>query len=116
MIGDVGSSNAASQLAQRVESNIVSCQGGALVSLPTSVHGVMAETYQYTLSRFNGSVRNATVTVAEGHYIVSLQWSNSNTCSTYGGGSCPPPPTAQPQMPSPSAMAQLVDAALTEIR
>jgi hypothetical protein len=116
LIGDVGSSNTASQLAQQVESNIVSCEGAEQVSLPTSVPGVTAETRQFTLSRFNGWDRNATVTVAKGPYIVSLQWSNSNTCSTYSSGaSCPPAPTTPPPMPSAPDMAELVNAALAKI-
>jgi hypothetical protein len=115
VIGEVGSSNAASQLAQQVESNIVSCEGGEQVTLPTSVPGVTAETYQYALSRFNGWVRNAIATVAKGSYIVSFQWSNSNTCSTYGGTPCPPAPTSPPPMPSASDMADLVNAALAKI-
>jgi hypothetical protein len=115
VIGVVGSSESASQLAQRVESNIVSCEGGEQVPLPTSVPGVTAETYQFTLSRYDGWVRRATVTVATGPYIVSLQWSNSNTCSTYSGGSCPPAPTSPPPMPSASVMAELVNTALAKI-
>jgi hypothetical protein len=115
VIGEVESSSAAPQLAQQVESNIVSCDGGEQVSLPTSVPGVTAETYQYALSRFDGSVRAATVTVAKGPYIVSLQWTSSNTCTTYGGGSCPPAPTTPPPMPSASNMAELVNAALAKI-
>jgi hypothetical protein len=93
----------------------VSCHGGEWVSLPTSVPGVTAATYQFTPSRFSGVVRNASVTVAQGPCIVSLQWSNSNTCTTYGGGSCPPPATTPPAMPSASAMADLVNAALMKI-
>jgi hypothetical protein len=53
--------------------------------------------------------------VSKGPYIVSLQWSNSNSCSTYGGSSCPPTPTAPPQMPNASQMAELVNAALAKI-
>jgi hypothetical protein len=115
VIGEIDSSNAASQLAQQVEAHLVSCYGGEQVSLPTTVPGATAETYQYGLSRFDGWVRSATVTVAKGPYIVSLQWTNSNTCTTYGGGSCPPPPTTPPPMPSTSDMAELVDAALAKI-
>ncbi len=115
VIGEVESSNAASQLAQQVEAHLVSCYGGEQVSLPTTVSGVTAETYQYGLSRFDGMVRSATVTVAKGRYIVSLQWSNGNTCTTYGGRSCPSSPTTPPPMPSTSDMAELVNAALAKI-
>ena len=89
--------------------------GGVQVPLPTSVPGISAETYHFALSRSNGWVSSATVTVPDGPYIVSLQWSNSNTCSTYGGAPCPPPPTAPPPVPSASQMAHLVDAALAKI-
>jgi hypothetical protein len=116
VIGEVDSSNTASQLAQQVEAHLVSCYGGEQLLLPTAVPGVTAETYQYGLSRFDGLVRSATVTVAKGTYIVSLQWTNSNTCTTYGGDSCPPPPTIPPLMPSTSDMAELVNAALAKIR
>lgn len=115
VIGMVDSSNVASQLAQQVEAHIASCYGGEQLSLPTTVPGVTAETFQYGLSRSEGSVRSATVTVAKGRYIVSLQWSNSNICTTYGGGTCPPPPTTRPPLPSTSDMAELVNAALTKI-
>jgi hypothetical protein len=115
VIGEVDSSNAASQLAQQVESNIVSCEGGEQVSLPTSVPGITAETYEYRLVRYDGWVRTATATVAKGSYIVSLQWSNNNTCPTYGGYPCPPAPTSPPPMPSASDMAELVNAALAKI-
>lgn len=47
VIGEIDSSNAASQLAQQVEAHLVSCYGGKQVSLPTTVPGVTAETYQY---------------------------------------------------------------------
>jgi hypothetical protein len=116
VIGEVDSSNAASQMAQQVEAHLVSCYGGKQLLLPRTVPGVTAETYQYGLSRFDGLVRSATVTVAKGTYIVSLQWTNSNTCTTYGGGSCPAPPTMPPPMPSTSDMAELVNAALAKIR
>jgi hypothetical protein len=66
VIGVVWSSKSASQLAQQVESNTVSCEGGEQIPLPTSVPGVTAETYQFTPSRFNGWDRDATVTVAKG--------------------------------------------------
>lgn len=115
VVGVVDSAGAAAQLAQQVQADLVSCDHGDQVPLPTSVPGVSAETYQFSLVRFNGWVSNATVTVSEGPYIVSLQWSDSNTCSTYGGGSCPPPPTAPPAIPSASEMAQFVNAALTKI-
>lgn len=115
VIGEIDSANAASQLAQQVEVHLFSCYGGEQVSLPTTVSGVTAETYQYGLSRFDGLARSATVTVAKGLYIVSVQWSNSNSCTTYGGGSCPPPPTTAPPMPSASDMAELVNAALAKI-
>ena len=115
MIGEVDSSNAASQLAEQVEAHLVSCYGGEQLSLPTTVPGVTAETYQYGLSRFDGLVRSATVTVAKGAYIISLQWTNSNTCTTYSGGSCPHAPTTPPQMPSTSDMAELVNSALAKI-
>lgn len=115
VIGVVDSPGAASQLAQQVQADLVSCDHGDQVPLPTSVPGVSAATSQFSLSRSNGWVSNATVTVSEGPYIVSLQWSNSNTCSTYGGGPCPPPPTAPPPIPSSSEMAQLVNAALAKI-
>ena len=115
VIGEVDSSNVASQLAQQVEAHLVSCDGGEQVSLPTTVPGVTAETYQYGLSRSDGLVRSATVTVAKSRYIVSLQWSNSNTCTTYGGGTCPPPPTSPPSLPSTSDMAEFVNAALAKI-
>ncbi len=88
---------------------------GNSLLLPTTVPGVTAETYQYGLSRFDGLVRSATVTVAKGPYIVSLQWTNSNTCTTYGDRSCPPRPTTPPQMPSTSDMAELVNSALAKI-
>ena len=115
VIGVVGSADVATQLAQEVESNLVSCYGGEQVPLSTSVPGVSAETYTFALSRSSGWVSNATVTVSRGPYIVSLQWTNSNSCSTYSGSSCPPAPTAPPQMPSASEMAQLVNAALAKI-
>jgi hypothetical protein len=115
VIGLVGSADAAVQLAQQVESNLSSCYGGDHVALPTSVPGVSAEIYQSALSRSDGWVSNATITVAEGPYIVSLQWSNSNTCSTYSGGPCPPAPTAPPPVPSAPALAALVNAALGKI-
>ena len=115
VIGEVNSSTAASQLAQRVQAHLVSCYAGEQVSLPTTVPGVTAETYQYGLSHMDGWVRSATVTAAEDKFIVSLQWTNSNTCTTYGGGSCPPPPTAPPPMPSTSDMAAVVNAALAKI-
>ena len=116
VIGLVGSADAATQLAQQVESHLVSCNGGEQVSLPTSIPGVSAETYTFQLSHYDGWVANATVTVPKGPYIVSLQWSNSNTCSTYvEPNSCPPAPTAPPQMPSAPEMAQLVNAALAKI-
>lgn len=116
VIGLVGSADAATQLAQQVESHLVSCDGGEQVSLPTSIPGVSAETYTFQLSHYDGWVAKATVTVPKGPYIVSLQWSNSNTCSTYvEPNSCPPAPTAPPQMPSAPEMAQLVNAALAKI-
>ncbi len=116
VIGEVESSEVASQLAHQVESDLVSCYGGPQVALPTSRPGVTAETYAFGLSRSNGSIRNATVTVAQGRFIVSLQWHASNTCSTYGGGACPPPAASAPAMPSALNMAEVVDAALTRIR
>jgi hypothetical protein len=115
VIGVVGSASDAAQLAQQVESNIVSCNGGQRVSLPTSAPGVTVDTYQFALSRSSGWVSTATATVAEGPYIVSLQWSNSNSCSTYGGQACPPAPTAPPPMPSAPNMAALVNAALARL-
>ena len=115
VIGEVDTSNAASQLAQQVEAHLVSCYGGDQVSLPTLVPGVTAETYQFGLRRYDGWVRSATVTVPKGPYVVSLQWSNNNSCTTYGGGSCPPPPKNPPPMPSTSDMADLVNAALAKI-
>jgi hypothetical protein len=115
VIGVVGSADDATQLAQQVQSNLVSCNGGEQVPLPTSVPGISAETSTFALSRSNGWVSNAAVTMSKGPYIVSLQWSNSNSCSTYGGSSCPPAPTAPPPIPSASEMAQLVNAALAKI-
>jgi hypothetical protein len=114
VIGQVDAPGSATELAQQVESNIHSCEGGDQMALP-GLPGVVADTYQFGLSRSQGSSSDATITVAEGSYIVSLQWNNSNTCSTYAGGPCPPPPTAPPPMPSASEMTQLVQQALAKI-
>lgn len=115
VIGFVGSPETATQLAHQVQADLVSCDGGDQVPLPTSTPGVSAEMYHFALSRSDGWVSNATVTVPDGSYIVSLQWSNSNTCSTYGGAPCPPPPTVPPAVPSASQMAQVVNSALAKI-
>ena len=115
VIGFVSSAGTAARLADQVQADLVSCYGGDQVPLPTSAPGVSAETYHFALSRTNGWVSTATVTVPEGPYIVSLQWSNSNTCSSYAGAGCPPPPAAPPPVPSASQMAQLVDAALGKL-
>jgi len=115
VIGEVSSPSSASQLARQVASNIASCGDGKQVSIPASAPGVTADTHLDTLSRSVGWVSDATVTVAEGPFIVSLQWTNSNSCSTYGGGPCPPPPTSPPPMPSASDMAALVNAALAKV-
>jgi len=105
-LGEVTTANEAAGLVARIERALLTCTNGApAVTLPAPTPGLVAVEDQGRSSV--QELKDATVVVAKGPYVLNLTWSSSVNFSASTESTLPFTP-----LPSPGQMAALVAAAL----